>query len=85
MSVHKLASLPAVLLLAACASSPTAPADASKAAARTDPNCLRETGTRVPPKPGHCVIASGRSYTREDLDRTGAATLGAALRRLHPR
>lgn len=68
--------------LAGCASAPAAPA---KAAGRNDPQCLRETGSRIPPRPGHCVAATGRSYDQEEIRQTGAATLGEAVRRLHPR
>ena len=31
-----------------------------------------------------CVAASGRSYSREDLDRTGSVDTAEALRRLDP-
>ena len=53
-----------------------------------DRNCLKETGSRLAPRPDSkgrkCVNAIGRSYTREDLDRTGTIDLGDALRRLDP-
>lgn len=48
--------------------------------------CLRETGSRIVRADRHgreCVNASGRSYSREDLERTGMGNdLGAALRML---
>lgn len=54
----------------------------------TDRNCLKETGSRLAPRPDNkgrkCVNASGRAYSREDLDRTGAIDLSDALRRLDP-
>lgn len=78
---------------AAPASSTTAAAKpASKEEAAEDEvsgrSCLKETGSRLAPRPDSkgrkCVNAIGRSYTREDLDRTGTIDLGDALRRLDP-
>jgi hypothetical protein len=80
---------------AAPASSAPAPATAQPAskdeAAKddvSDRNCLRETGSRLAPRPDSkgrkCVNASGRSYTKGDLDSTGAIDLEDALRRLDP-
>lgn len=84
MDLHKPAACLAFLLLSACASAPST-APATETARRTDPNCLRETGSRVPPRPGHCISGPGRSYDREDIQNTGAPTLAEALHRLHPR
>lgn len=54
----------------------------------TDRNCLKETGSRLATRPDSkgrkCVNATGRSYTKEDMDRTGAIDLHDALRRLDP-
>lgn len=54
----------------------------------SDRNCLKETGSRLTPRPDSrgrkCVNASGRAYTREDMDSTGAIDLHDALRRLDP-
>jgi hypothetical protein len=49
-----------------------------------DRNCLRDTGSLIPAKPGHCLSVPGRSYGREDIQRTGEPTLGPALRDLDP-
>lgn len=58
-----------------------------------DRNCLRETGTRIAtrikPKQDKqdrkgCVAGTGRSYTGEDLRRTGYHDLSDALRSLDP-
>ena len=49
-----------------------------------DRNCLRDTGSLIKPKPGQCLPVAGRSYSREDIDRTGARTLGPALKDLDP-
>ncbi|MBS0194691.1 MAG: hypothetical protein JSR34_10625 [Proteobacteria bacterium] len=57
-----------------------------------DAFCLRETGTHVrsiSPKAHHdraveCVGSPGRTYTREDIERTGAVNTADALRKLDP-
>jgi len=65
-----------------------ATADAASAAAtgsvsRTDSSrCLSETGSAIKPTTGNCMAVNGRSYSREDMDRTGATTLGGALSNL---
>lgn len=53
--------------------------------------CIRETGSRVVASRNRskkadeeCVNASGRVYTREDIERTGSPDLRDALRRLDP-
>jgi hypothetical protein len=54
----------------------------------SDRNCLKETGSRLAPRPDSkgrkCINASGRAYTKEDVDRTGAIDLKDALRKLDP-
>jgi hypothetical protein len=50
-----------------------------------DRNCLQTTGSLIPAKPGTCITgAPGRSYSRDDIDRTGQPTLGPALQMLDP-
>ncbi len=52
-----------------------------------DRNCLKETGSRViraDSKGRKCAIGPGRSYTKEDIDRTGSVDLADALRKLDP-
>ena len=58
-----------------------------------DRNCLRETGsriaTRIKPRADsrdtkRCVSATGRSYSGEELRRTGRWDLADALRSLDP-
>lgn len=53
--------------------------------------CIRETGSRITATRNRskksdedCVSASGRVYTREDIERTGSADVRDALRRLDP-
>ena len=67
-------------------------ADRAAANAAADRFCLRQTGSHVHAivKAGQkdsavqCVNAPGRSYTRADLEGTGALTTAEALRRLDP-
>lgn len=47
--------------------------------------CVRETGSRIPREDGECNGQPGTSYSREDLDRTGAGSIGEALQRLDTR
>lgn len=63
-----------------------ATAEVAKSHSVDDRICLRETGTRIQrrDRKDQCVNANGRSYTREDLDRTGDVNLADALRRLDP-
>ena len=73
----------------------TAPTEASakedKADAKKDEladrNCLQYTGSRLiraDSKGRKCANATGRSYSKEDIDRTGALDLRDAIRRLDP-
>lgn len=48
-------------------------------------NCITNTGSRLKSKDKKgCNGEPGRSYDKEDLDRTGAITVGEALERLDP-
>jgi hypothetical protein len=85
---HYLRAMSAIgmlLLLSACVA--TAPSDKPRAtgsAAMTqNPRCLTETGSRLGDNRTDCS-AFGRSYSHEDIDRTGATTVGDALRLLDP-
>lgn len=57
-----------------------------------DRHCLRATGSRIVARQNaqagkvgkRCAIGPGRVHTSEDLERTGASSLGEALRRLEP-
>ena len=74
-----------VLALAACTTpSPTreSPKSASLAPART-PGCVPDTATRIAVKEHDCA-GFGRTYTREDIERTGATDAAQALRLLDP-
>lgn len=74
-----------------------APAAASQPAARRDVarrdqvikpgdrNCIRDTGSLIPAKKGHCLQgAFGRSYSAKDLRSTGQPRTADALRMLDP-
>jgi len=74
-----------VLPLAACTTASATrelPKSASLALART-PGCVPDTATRIPVKEADCA-GLGRTYTQEDILRTGAADAGQALRLLDP-
>ena len=69
---------------------PAAAADAKPAAVaakqdRRDPNCLTQTGSRVQSRNQKDCVGYGRSYSRDELDRTGRTDVGQALRQLDPR
>jgi hypothetical protein len=49
-----------------------------------DRQCIRDTGSLIPPKKGECLPVAGRSYTKQDIDSTGENTLGPALEKLDP-
>lgn len=62
-----------------------AQSDEQATAKSDDRNCLRHTGSRIPRKDkDDCINAPGRSYSKDDLDSTGAMTVAEALERLDP-
>jgi hypothetical protein len=71
----------AVLSLAGCAS--TSGTKPTAAVTEQNPNCLTSTASRIPVSSPDCS-AFGRSYSQEDIGRTGATTPGGALRLLDP-
>jgi hypothetical protein len=58
---------------------PAASKPAATAAVAKDPACMTRTGSRIPVKTKGCT-GFGRSYSTEDLKRTGATNVGSALR-----
>jgi uncharacterized low-complexity protein len=78
-------ALAGALILAACAAG-TADlkpgSNASKTAAQ-NPGCLSQTGSRITSTGTQCS-AFGRSYSNEDIQRTGATTADDALRLMDP-
>jgi len=77
-----------LLGLGACAGQPAAPdvadaADKAGKATEEPKDCLRETGTKIKRRADNrCVDAPGKVYTAEDIERTGAQTIGEVLKRL---
>jgi hypothetical protein len=53
-----------------------------RTAVAENPSCLTQTGSRISAK-GKCR-GTGRSYTNDDIRRTGATTVGGALPLLDP-
>jgi hypothetical protein len=53
------------------------------AATPTQP-CVPETASRLPMRTGVCSSAPGRSYSNEDLERTGHTDVADALQMLDP-
>jgi len=49
-----------------------------------DRNCLRQTGSLIPPKKGDCLPVAGRSYSHDELRNTGAIDNAHALQMLDP-
>lgn len=74
-----LCSAAAALALALCG---CAAGSGVRTAADSAPPCLKETGSRLPPSEASCT--PGRSYSRSDIDATGATTAAGALRLMDP-
>jgi hypothetical protein len=75
-----LAAMATALGVAACASTPgTTPKPVASA---TPAGCVRDTGSRLTPAGGCAGL--GRSYSHEDLARTGQTTVSDALGQLDP-
>jgi len=53
------------------------------AAIAKDPSCLTETGSRISAGPAQCR-GTGRSYTSDDVQRTGSTSAADALGLLDP-
>jgi hypothetical protein len=71
------------LVLFGCATTPQNQSKPAATAATKDSNCLSETGSRITPdKPG--CRGYGRSYSDQDIQRTGSTNAGDALSLLDP-
>jgi hypothetical protein len=75
------AVITAAVVLGGCATSAIHPI--ASAGATTNPNCLTSTGSRIPATGTDCT-ATGRSYSNQDLQRTGATSVAGALPLLDP-
>jgi hypothetical protein len=69
--------------LCGCASTAGNTSKPSAASAQNDPTCLVDTGSRLAPGKNGCR-GIGRSYTGEDILRTGQTNAGDALAQLDP-
>jgi hypothetical protein len=69
-------------LLSACATGHDQ-RSASAAAPDHGPMCVSATGERMPAKSGSCSVY-GRSWSREDLERSGQPDVGQALQQIDP-
>jgi hypothetical protein len=71
------------LVLFGCAATPQNPGSKPPASAATkDPNCLTDTGSQIASKSS--CRGYGRSYSSDDIDRTGQTTAADALALLDP-
>lgn len=75
--------------LNASAVEPVAAAAAEPATTEAAPaekaNCLQETGSRISTSADRpCISAPGQVVTRDQIERTGAATTAEALRKASP-
>jgi hypothetical protein len=85
LNMHIAGVAVASLILCGCAT--TSPNSTSKqpasAAAVKDPNCLTDTGSRISEGKANCR-GYGRSYSDEDISRTGKTSAADALGLLDP-
>ncbi|HJU25948.1 MAG TPA: hypothetical protein VJ722_04665 [Rhodanobacteraceae bacterium] len=49
-----------------------------------DHNCIRDTGSHIPPPKGGCLPVAGTTYSHDDLQRTGQPDVARALQQLDP-
>jgi len=70
-----------VTLFGCATTTPDAKAKPATTAAVKDPACLTETGSRIP---GSKCRGFGRSYSNEDLERTGQTSAADALALVDP-
>ena len=81
---NALSALVLALAAAACATPvPQSLSPSALAAQRPPPMCLQQTGTRLRMAPEDCA-ASGQSFTRQDLQRSGGLDTAQQLQLLTP-
>ena len=79
-SIRVIGVIATMLVIAACAA--TSPnVNPPAAVASQNPACLKQTGSRILADDAGCK-GVGNSYSSDDIDRTGAATVSQALRTL---
>jgi hypothetical protein len=69
--------------VACTTTAPTRTAAATTTATTTQP-CRQDTASRIPMRAGECSSAPGRTYSDEDMERTGQTNVGDALQLLDP-
>lgn len=47
-------------------------------------DCIRSTGSLIPAPKGQCLPVAGRSYSHQDIQRTGQTDISRALQQLDP-
>jgi hypothetical protein len=70
--------------VAASAVACTTTAPTRTAATPTTQACNQDTASRIPMRPGECSSAPGRTYSDQDIERTGQTNVGDALQLLDP-
>jgi len=82
--VRTTSAIAAALILAACTANTAAvkPNAGAPETVAQNPYCLNQTGSRIAASSADCAF--GRSYSSDDMNRTGATTTGDALRLLDP-
>ena len=74
-----------VISAAICGCASTAPqSDAKTRTAAVAPQCAAETGSRIHRDSSQCSASPSRTYTRDDIERTGSIDTAEALRLLDP-
>ena len=83
--LRTITAITSLLILAACAANTAGvkPNAAAPGAVAHNSACLSQTGSRIAGNDANCT-AIGRSYSSDDIDRTGSTTAGEALRLLDP-
>ena len=78
-----LGAIAAGFALCGCASTAGNVSKPAALSAQNNPNCVVDTGSRLPPEKRGCR-GIGRTYTAEDISRTGRIDVGDALSQLDP-
>jgi hypothetical protein len=78
-------TIAALLSLSACAArtADVSPSVGAPGSLAQNPACLHQTGSRIAAANANCS-AWGRSYSSDDIERTGSVTAGEALRLMDP-
>jgi hypothetical protein len=73
-----------VTLLGCATTTENAKSKPATAAVAKDPTCLTETGSRISGSPPSKCRGYGRSYSNEDIERTGKTSAADALAQIDP-